>query len=151
MLREQASSTKCSPTWAKTSTGEAKEPVENGRRQCVGFGWARLEEKDATAAFFPERPDCSKATRLRDGASVFNAELEGIALGLTEIKKKLTKYHTNFVIYSDSLSALKAIQSKNFKVKDIRRLFDLIRKFPPYVHFLLSGFLLTYSRRHPGE
>ncbi|GFN98115.1 UDP-glucuronosyltransferase 2a1-like [Plakobranchus ocellatus] len=38
MLREQTSSTKCSPTWAKTSTGEAKEPVENGRRQCVGFG-----------------------------------------------------------------------------------------------------------------
>ncbi|GFO31503.1 rhomboid-like protein [Plakobranchus ocellatus] len=38
MLREQTSSMKCSQTWAKTSTGEAKEPVENGRRQCVGFG-----------------------------------------------------------------------------------------------------------------
>ncbi|GFO39108.1 hypothetical protein PoB_006561300 [Plakobranchus ocellatus] len=31
---------KCSQTWAKTSTGEAKEPVENWRRQCVDFGWA---------------------------------------------------------------------------------------------------------------
>ncbi|GFO14329.1 hypothetical protein PoB_004083400 [Plakobranchus ocellatus] len=40
MLRGQTSSTKYSPTWAKTSTAEAKEPVENGRRQCVGFGWA---------------------------------------------------------------------------------------------------------------
>ncbi|GFO34680.1 hypothetical protein PoB_006118500 [Plakobranchus ocellatus] len=38
MLREQTSSMKCSQTWAKTSTGEAKEPVENWRRQCVGFG-----------------------------------------------------------------------------------------------------------------
>ncbi|GFN78504.1 histone-lysine N-methyltransferase SETMAR [Plakobranchus ocellatus] len=34
------SSTMCSPTWAKTSTGEAKEPVENRRPQCAGFGWA---------------------------------------------------------------------------------------------------------------
>ncbi|GFO06912.1 Gag-Pol polyprotein [Plakobranchus ocellatus] len=49
---------------------------------------SKLEEKVAAAAYFPERPDCSKATRLRDGASVFSAELEGIALGLTEIKKK---------------------------------------------------------------
>ncbi|GFO26996.1 transmembrane protein 117 [Plakobranchus ocellatus] len=40
MLREQTSSMKFSQTWAKTSTGEAKEPVENWRRQCVGFGWA---------------------------------------------------------------------------------------------------------------
>ncbi|GFO42869.1 galectin [Plakobranchus ocellatus] len=77
--------------------------------------------------------DRLKATRLRDGASVFIAELEGIALALTEIKK-LTKYHKNFVIYSDSLSALQAIQSKHFKVKDIRCLYNLTRKFPPYVH-----------------
>ncbi|GFO50381.1 ribonuclease hi [Plakobranchus ocellatus] len=75
----------------------------------------------------------SKATRLRDGASVFSAELEGIALALTEIKK-LTKYHKDFVIYSDSLSALQAIQSINFKVIRIRRLYNLIRKVPPYVH-----------------
>ncbi|GFO50121.1 ribonuclease hi [Plakobranchus ocellatus] len=34
----------------------------------------------------------------------------------------------------DSLSALQAIQSKNFKVIDIGRLYNLIRKFPPYVH-----------------
>ncbi|GFO17564.1 reverse transcriptase [Plakobranchus ocellatus] len=38
MLREQTSSMKCSHTWAKTSTGEAKEAVENWRRQCVDFG-----------------------------------------------------------------------------------------------------------------
>ncbi|GFO35548.1 LINE-1 reverse transcriptase homolog [Plakobranchus ocellatus] len=44
-------------------------------------------EKVAAAAYFPEHPDRSKATRLRDGASVFSAELEGIALALTEIKK----------------------------------------------------------------
>ncbi|GFO17781.1 Pol-like protein [Plakobranchus ocellatus] len=94
---------------------------------------SKLEEKVEAAAYFPENPNRSKATRLRDGASVFSAELEGKALALTEIKK-LTKYHKNFVIYSDSLSALQAIQSKNFKVIDVRRLYNLIRKFPPYVH-----------------
>ncbi|GFO15145.1 Gag-Pol polyprotein [Plakobranchus ocellatus] len=40
---------------------------------------SKLEEKVAAAAYFPERPDCSKATRLREGASVFSADLEGIA------------------------------------------------------------------------
>ncbi|GFO22590.1 Pol-like protein [Plakobranchus ocellatus] len=94
---------------------------------------SKLEEKVAAAAYFPENPDRSKATRLRDGASVFSAELEGIALALTEIKK-LTKCHKNFVIYSDSLLALQAIQSKNFKVIDIGRLYNLIRKFTIYVH-----------------
>ncbi|GFN82574.1 RNA-directed DNA polymerase from mobile element jockey [Plakobranchus ocellatus] len=93
---------------------------------------SKLEEKIAAAAYFPEHPDRSKATRLRDGTSVFSAELEGIALALTEIKT-ITKYHKNF-IYSDSLSALQAIQSKNFKVIDIRRLDNLIQKLPPHVH-----------------
>ncbi|GFN93821.1 Pol-like protein [Plakobranchus ocellatus] len=36
--------------------------------------------------------------------------------------------------FNDSLSALQAIQSKTFKVIDIRRLYNVIRKFPPYVH-----------------
>ncbi|GFO41939.1 RNA-directed DNA polymerase from mobile element jockey [Plakobranchus ocellatus] len=94
---------------------------------------SKLEEKVAAAAYFPEHPDRSKATCLRDGASVLSAELEGIALALTEIKK-LTKYHKNFDIFSDSLSALQAIQSKNFKIIDIRRQYNVIRKFPPYVH-----------------
>ncbi|GFO36174.1 RNA-directed DNA polymerase from mobile element jockey [Plakobranchus ocellatus] len=75
-----------------------------------------------------------KATCLRHGAPAFSAEPEGIALALTEIKKNLTKYHKKFVIYNYSLSALQAIQRKNFKVKDIRRLYNLILKFPPYVH-----------------
>ncbi|GFN97167.1 RNA-directed DNA polymerase from mobile element jockey [Plakobranchus ocellatus] len=38
---------------------------------------SKLEEKVAAAAFSPEHPVRSKATRLRDGASVFSAELEG--------------------------------------------------------------------------
>ncbi|GFN82097.1 Gag-Pol polyprotein [Plakobranchus ocellatus] len=48
---------------------------------------SKLEAKVAAAAYFPEHSERSKATRLRYGASVFSAELEGIALALTEIKK----------------------------------------------------------------
>ncbi|GFO32126.1 hypothetical protein PoB_005863100 [Plakobranchus ocellatus] len=47
-MGEQTSSMKCSQTWAKTSTGEAKEPVENWRRQCVDFGWATRGSPRAT-------------------------------------------------------------------------------------------------------
>ncbi|GFO19164.1 ribonuclease hi [Plakobranchus ocellatus] len=48
MLREQTSSMKCSQTWAKTSTGAAKEPVENWRQQCVDFAWATRGSPRAT-------------------------------------------------------------------------------------------------------
>ncbi|GFO19516.1 RNA-directed DNA polymerase from mobile element jockey [Plakobranchus ocellatus] len=57
------------------------------KHYAVSTDGSKLEEKVAAAAFFPEHPDRSKATRLRDRASVFSAELEGIALALTEIKK----------------------------------------------------------------
>ncbi|GFO45188.1 hypothetical protein PoB_007169300 [Plakobranchus ocellatus] len=54
---------------------------------------------------FPECQDYSRTACLKDRFSAFSPELEGIS----EIKKK-------------------------FKVKDIRRLYNLIPKFPPYVH-----------------
>ncbi|GFO26200.1 PiggyBac transposable element-derived protein 4 [Plakobranchus ocellatus] len=38
MLRGQTSSTKYSPTWAKTSTGEVKEPIENVKRTGTYYG-----------------------------------------------------------------------------------------------------------------
>ncbi|GFO16032.1 RNA-directed DNA polymerase from mobile element jockey [Plakobranchus ocellatus] len=37
---------------------------------------SKLDETVAAAAYFLERPDCLKATRLRDGSSVFSAELD---------------------------------------------------------------------------
>ncbi|GFO05878.1 Pol-like protein [Plakobranchus ocellatus] len=58
MLREQTSSMKCSQTWTKTSTGEAKEPVENGRRQCVDFGWATCGSPRATFLKNEDQPFC---------------------------------------------------------------------------------------------
>ena len=43
---------------------------------------SKSEHKVAAAAFFTKDPDNPKITRLRDGSSVFNAELEGILLSL---------------------------------------------------------------------
>ena len=50
---------------------------------------SKCEHKVAAAAFFTKDPDNPKTTRLRDGSSVFNAELEGILLYL----KKFLLYH----------------------------------------------------------
>ncbi|GFO19511.1 nucleolar GTP-binding protein 2 [Plakobranchus ocellatus] len=52
MLREQTSSTKCSPTWAKTSIGEAKEPIGNMRRQCVGSDEEDYDSDSVPLAFY---------------------------------------------------------------------------------------------------
>ncbi|GFN81867.1 Pol-like protein [Plakobranchus ocellatus] len=108
-----------------------KEKLSN--HYAVNTDGSKLQEKVATAAFFPERPDRSKATRMREGTSVFNAEIKGIALALTEMKKSSLNTIKAF-LYSNSLSRLQAIQSKNFKVKDIWRLYNLIRKCPQNVH-----------------
>ena len=48
---------------------------------------SKSEHKVAAAAFFTKDPDNPKTARLRDGSSVFNAELEGMLLAL---KKFLT-------------------------------------------------------------
>ncbi|GFO00703.1 ribonuclease h [Plakobranchus ocellatus] len=77
---------------------------------------SKLEEKVVAAAYFPERPGCSKAIRLQEGSIVFSAELKGIALALTE-KKTTIKCHKNVVTYIDSLSALQPIQSKKLGEK----------------------------------
>ncbi|GFO24180.1 Gag-Pol polyprotein [Plakobranchus ocellatus] len=93
---------------------------------------SKLEQKGCGRSLFPGTPRPLEGNSPGNGASVFSAELEGIALALTEVKK-LTKYHKNFVIYSDSLSALQAIQSKNFKLA-ANLLYNVIRKFPPSLH-----------------
>ena len=65
---------------------------------------SKSEHKVAAAAFFTKDPDNPKTTRLRDGSSVINAELEGKLLSL---KKCLNlPQFKNFIIYTDSLSAV---------------------------------------------
>ena len=97
---------------------------------------SKCEQKVAAAAFYPNSPDDSETVRLRDGSSVFNAELEGILLALKYFKRKTTKYK-KCVIYTDSLSSLQSLQGKNFKTKNTIRFYNLLRRLPPQAHIAI--------------
>ena len=80
---------------------------------------SKSEHKVAAAAFFTKDPDNPKITRLIDCSSVFNEELEGILLSL---KKCLTlPQFKNFIIYTDSVSAVESLRCKTFKTKNVKR------------------------------
>ena len=83
----------------------------------------------AAAAFYPKDPGDPRTIRLRDG-SVFNAELEGIHLALKKFLT-LTKTNKNFIIYTDSFSAVETLQGKNFRTKNIKRFYNLLKKLLP--------------------
>ena len=88
---------------------------------------SKSKHKVAAAAFFTKDPDNPKTTRLRDGSSVFNAELEGILLSL---KKFLTlPQFKNFIFYTESLSAVKSLRCKTFKTKNVQRFYNLLNTF----------------------
>ena len=96
---------------------------------------SKSEHKVAAAAFFTKDPDNPKITRLRDGSSVFNAELEGILLSL---KKILTLPQLkNFIIYTDSLSAVESLRRKTFKTKNVKRFYNL-KKIPPQAQMVIA-------------
>ena len=87
---------------------------------------SKQDAKVSAACFIPSDPSNPLSTRLRDDSSIFNAELQGILLALGKIKH-MSKSHKQFVIYTDSLSALLAIQNRNFKSKNVRRVFNMIK------------------------
>ena len=97
---------------------------------------SKSEQKVAAAAFFTKDPDNPKTTRLRDGSSVFNAELEGILLAL---KKFLTlSQPKNFIIYTDSLSAVEGLRNKTFKTKNVKRFYNLLKKISPQTQLVIA-------------
>ena len=92
----------------------------------------------AAAAFFPEQPDAPASVRLTNNSSVFSAELEGILLAIDRIKKAVGRVRPfPAVIFVDSLSALQAVQNRNFKVNLVRRIFRSVEKLPPQVSISL--------------
>ena len=97
---------------------------------------SKSEHKVAAAAFFTKDPDDPKTSRLGDGSSVFNAELEGIPL---IIKKFLTlPQYKRFVIYTDSLSAIESLRNKTFKTKNVKRFYNLLKKIPPQTQLVIA-------------
>ena len=91
----------------------------------------------AAAAFFPEDPDNPGTTRLRDGSSVFNAELEGLHRALNKFLN-LSKFIHNFIIYTDSFSAVESLRGKNFRNKNVKRFYNLLTKLPPQVQVVVT-------------
>ena len=91
----------------------------------------------AAAAFYPEDPDDSGITRLRDGSSVFNAEIEGLHLAL---KKFLTMYKSrkSFIVYTASFSAVESLRGKNFRTKNVTRFYNLLKKLPPQAQVAIA-------------
>ena len=97
---------------------------------------SKIEHKVAAAAFFTKDRDNPKITPLRDGSSVFNAELEGILL---TIKKCLTlQQFKNFVIYTDSFSAVESLRCKTFKTKNVKSFYKLLKKIPPQTQLVIA-------------
>ena len=98
---------------------------------------SKCEQKVAAAAFYPEDPDDPGTTRLRDGSSVFNAELEDLHLTL---KKFVTMYKSrkNFIVYTDSFSAVESLRGKSFRTKNVKRFYNLLKKLPPQVQVVIA-------------
>ncbi|GFS23078.1 RNA-directed DNA polymerase from mobile element jockey [Elysia marginata] len=91
-------------------------------------------EKVAAASFYPKDPDEPDQTRLNDDSTVFIAELEGTSLALKYFKRKR---FLRSVIYTDSLSALQALQGKIFKNKNVARIYNLLAKMAPRTKVVL--------------
>ena len=101
---------------------------------------SKCEQKVAAAAFYPEDPDDPGITRLRDGSSVFTAELEGLHLAL---KKFLTMYKSrkSFIVLNDSFSAVESLRGKNFRTKNVKRFYNLLKKLSPQVQVVIAWIL----------
>ena len=70
---------------------------------------SKVETKVASAYVYPYR---TRVYILRDGCSIFTAEIEAIHKALTYVKVSTRK---SFVIFSDSMSVLQAIESQESK------------------------------------
>ncbi|GFR64126.1 Pol-like protein [Elysia marginata] len=91
-------------------------------------------EKVAAASFYPKDPDKQEQTRFNYDSTVFNAELEGISLALKYFKRKRI---LRSVIYTDSLSAIQALQGKILKNKNVARIYNLLAKMAPRTKVVL--------------
>ncbi|GFO10519.1 ribonuclease hi [Plakobranchus ocellatus] len=84
----------------------------------------------------PSSVQCKVGSAQNDNLCIrrISHRLEPMMIQYWTWRKKNNAMTSLMMWKGDSLSALQAIQSKNFKVIDIRRLYNLIRIFPPYVH-----------------
>ena len=83
---------------------------------------SKVETKVASAYVCPYG---TRDYRLRDGCSIFTAEIEAINKALTYVKESTTK---SFVMFSDSMSVLQAIESLESKNPLVNRVLQACRE-----------------------
>ena len=89
---------------------------------------SKSEHKVAAAAFFTKDLDNPKTTRLRDGSSVFNAELEGVLLAL---KKFLTlSQPKNLLFIQTAYPQWKACGTRLLKLKMWNAFTTFLKRYP---------------------
>ena len=93
---------------------------------------SKVETKVAAAYVCPYG---SRGYRLRDGCSIFTAEIEAINKALTYVKVSTRK---SFVIFSDSMSLLKAIESQESKNPLVNRVLQACQEI------LYNGKFITF-------
>ena len=97
-----------------------------GNFQEIYTDGSKQEEKTGAAVYCPRNPDKSCQMRLRDNTSVFNAELEGFLMALKTIAREDNK--KNYVIFTDSLSALQALSNPVRSHKVVHKILKQIEK-----------------------
>ena len=93
---------------------------------------SKVETKVASAYVCPYG---TRGYRLRDGCSIFTAEVEAINKALTYVKVSARK---NFVIFSDSMSVLQAIESQESKNPLVNRVLQACQQI------LSNGKFITF-------
>ena len=93
---------------------------------------SKVETKVASAYVCPYG---TRGYRLRDGCSIFTAEIEAINKALTFVKVSTRK---SFVIYSDSMSVLQAIESQECKNPLVNRVLQVCQEI------LSNGKFITF-------
>ena len=93
---------------------------------------SKVETKVASAYVCPYG---TRGYRLRDGCSIFTAEVEAINKALTYVKVSTRK---SFVIFSDSMSVLQAIESQESKNPLVNRVLQACQKI------LSNGKFITF-------
>ena len=99
---------------SSTSSTVFKSRFNGVRQRCLNFchiytDGSKVETKVASAYVCPYG---TRGYRLRDGCSIFTPEVEAINKALTYVKVSSRK---SFVIFSDSMYVLKAIESQESK------------------------------------
>ena len=90
---------------------------------------SKVETKVASAYVCPYG---TRGYRLRDGCSIFTAEIEAIDKALTCVKVSARK---SFVIFSDSMSVLQAIESQESKNPLVNRVLQEILSNGKFITF----------------